>query len=304
MKSIKKNLFLNIVKVFVLSIFPLVTFPYATRVLGIDNIGKIQFSLSVVSFFLLISTLGINSYAVREAAPIRNDRKKISKFASEIFSINIITSLLSYILLLLFILIIPKISNYSSIIWILSLQIIFTTVGLDWIYTVFEEYLYITLRSVIIQLISLVLMIVFVREPNDYYKYALIVVLSNTGVYLINYIHMKKYIDLSFTFKNNIKMHIKPLLILFSNEITQQVYVNSDMIMLGFITTDYYTGIYSVAVKVYTLVKKMLNSMIAVLIPRLAFYSSDDEKFSKLCSNIFNKHNVHDAYNVFDVYAF
>ena len=53
-------------------IFPIITFPYVSRVLGVDGIEIYNFSNSIISYFLLIATLGINSYAVREAASFRN----------------------------------------------------------------------------------------------------------------------------------------------------------------------------------------------------------------------------------------
>ena len=70
-KSIKKNAILNTIKVLMSVIFPLITFPYATRVLGTDNIGKVQFVSSFITFFTLLATLGINNYAVREGATYR-----------------------------------------------------------------------------------------------------------------------------------------------------------------------------------------------------------------------------------------
>jgi len=288
-KSIKKNAVLNVIKVLMTAIFPLITFPYATRVLGAGNIGKVQFATSFIAFFLLFAALGINGYAVREGAPLREDRKKISKFSSEIFSINIIFTFITYLLLFLILIFPTRLTNYTILIWIFSIQIIFTTIGVDWIYTIYEDYFYITIRSIAIQFLSLILMFIFVKDTNDYYIYALITVLANSSVYIINFFHSKKYIDLKFTFDNNFKKHIRPLFILFSNDLAQQVYINSDLIMLGLMATDFYVGLYTVSVKIYSLVKKILNSIIAVTIPRMAYYNEKNKKsFYELGSNIFN----------------
>lgn len=288
-KSIKKNAILNVIRVLLVAVFPLITFPYASRILETENIGAVQFASSLVYFFILFAMLGVNGYAVREGSPLREDRKKISKFASEVFSINVITSLITYIALFLFLLLPTKVSDNSVLVWIFSIQIIFTVIGIDWIYTIYEDYLYITIRSVAIQFISLILMFLFVKSKSDYYIYALITVFANSSVYLFNYFHSKKYIDLKFTLKNNFKKHIKSLLILFSNELAQQIYINSDLVMLGIIATNYHVGLYTVAVKIYFLVKKLLNSFIAVTIPRMAYYSKKSkEKFNQLGSDIFN----------------
>ena len=75
-KSIKKNATLNIIKTVFSLVFPLITYPYALRVLQIEKIGKFEFSASIVSYFSLVAALGISAYAVREGSKYRNDRKK------------------------------------------------------------------------------------------------------------------------------------------------------------------------------------------------------------------------------------
>lgn len=67
-KSLAKNAALNMFKTLMSMIFPLVTYPYVTRILQVENIGKINFSGSVVSYFTLLAGLGISTYAIREGA--------------------------------------------------------------------------------------------------------------------------------------------------------------------------------------------------------------------------------------------
>ena len=94
----KKNAILNVIKSLMSIIFPLITYPYVTRILGVENLGKINYTNSIVSYFALIASLGITTYAIREGAKIRNDREKIEEFSSEIFSINIITTIVANLL--------------------------------------------------------------------------------------------------------------------------------------------------------------------------------------------------------------
>ena len=94
-KSVKINAFLNVIKTITLIIFPLVTFPYATRVLGAENLGKVQFGSSIIAYVLLFSSLGLTTYATREGTKYRDDRKKMSEFASQMFSINMLFTLIS-----------------------------------------------------------------------------------------------------------------------------------------------------------------------------------------------------------------
>ena len=90
-KSLTLNTILYTLKSIFSIVYPLITFPYISRVLSAEGVGQYSFSNSVVSYFLLIAALGTSTYAIREGAKIRDDREKFQKFAQEIFSINIIS---------------------------------------------------------------------------------------------------------------------------------------------------------------------------------------------------------------------
>ena len=287
-RSIKVNAILNSIRIIMNIIFPLITFPYAARVLGTENIGKIQFSSSITVFVSLFAALGISNYAAREGAALRDDRKKISNFASSIFSLNLIFTFIAYIVLFLLLMMPTKLASYKIIILILSIQVLFTTLGVDWVNNVYEDYMYITVRTIISQLIALSLTFIFIKKPNDYYIYAIITVVANSVTNILNYFHVRKYCDVHFTLKNNYRKHMKPILILFAYNLAQQIYINSDSIMLGMLATDYNVGLYSVAVKIYSMVKALLNGIITVAIPRMAYYSSKyPNKFCELGEKIF-----------------
>ena len=114
-KNLKLNTILNFIKTCSSIIFPLITYPYVLRVLLPENVGKVNFAHSIVSYFSLIATLGIQSYAIRECSKVRENRQMLDDTASQIFSINIWTTLLSYILLFLTFFFIPRVS-YTKII--------------------------------------------------------------------------------------------------------------------------------------------------------------------------------------------
>ena len=75
-KSIKLNAILNVMKTVFSLIFPLITFPYVTRMLQVEAMGKYDFSGSIISYFTLLAALGINIYAVREGSKYKNDKEK------------------------------------------------------------------------------------------------------------------------------------------------------------------------------------------------------------------------------------
>lgn len=287
-RSLKTNAVLNAIRQSSSVILPLITFPYVSRVLGNVQYGRYSFSASIVTYFSLLSTYGISNYAVREGARIRDDKQKISELASDLFVFNIFTVILSYILLSLFVLFNAKIRNYALLIFIQSLCIILTMIGMDWINTVFEDFLYITVRYIVLQLIALALIFLFIKSSKDIEKYCLILVTASYGGNLLNLIYIRKYIKIKIKRKIKIKHYIVPLSTLFINSLATMIYVNSDITMLGFFSSDESVGIYSFASKIYNVLKHLINSVIIVAVPRLAYlYEQNKEKYDTYISMIF-----------------
>lgn len=98
-KRLAKNAILNTISTALVILFPLITYPYVSRVLGVEKLGIYNFSYSFLSYFLLIAALGISTYGIREGIRYREDGLQFKRFVSEVFSINIISTAVAYILL-------------------------------------------------------------------------------------------------------------------------------------------------------------------------------------------------------------
>ena len=269
-RSIKLNAILNGFRSILNILFPVITFPYVSRILSVKGIGIYNFSSSIVSYFLLIAALGINTYAIREGAKLREEKGKITQFASQIFTINMWSTGIAYILLAICLILFSRLHNYLSCILIFSLQIFFTTIGTEWIYQIYEDYSYITIRSIVFQIISLILLFIFVRSPQDYLKYAAITVFSTVGSNVLNFIHARQYCHIHLVWRFNWKVHLGPIIILFFASVANMIYVNSDITLLGLMKNNYVVGIYSVSSKVYQIVKTLISAILIVTVPRLA----------------------------------
>lgn len=274
-KSVAKNALYNGIRTVCNMLFPLVTFPYAARVLMAENLGKVDFGSSVISYFVLIAGLGISTYATREGAAYREDNEQLNQFSSEVFSINVVSTAVSYLLLVTLMIVWPKLHGYMLLIAIQSLMIIGATIGVEWVYSIHEDYGYITARSIAVQVVSTILLFVLVRKPEDYVTYAAITVFANVGANLFNFIFSRRYVKIRLVWGFDYIRHLIPMLVLFGNAIAVTVYVNIDVTLLSVYRGDYEVGIYTVAVKVYTILKSLLNSVTAVALPRLSLYQAN-----------------------------
>lgn len=293
LRSLKVNALLNGIRQACSILFPLITFPYISRILGSEGFGKYNFSQSVTSYFILFAALGINTYAIREGAKIRNDKEKITKLCSQIFSINVLSSLVALISLVILVFASTKIGGYATLILIESTAIIMAVIGVNWINSIYEDYLYLTIRYIIIQVIALVSMFIFVKDPSDLIAYCIISVLATNGGNLVNVIYVRRYVKVKFTFRMDLKRHLKPLLILFVNSLAIIIYVNADITMLGYYANDTDVGIYSFASKIYNIIKQLINAIVVVALPRIAFILQNQEsKYHEYINKLFSALNV------------
>lgn len=270
--TVKANMFYNMINQSCIFLFQIATFPYATRILHTTNYGRVSFCLSILNYFLLLAQLGLSSYVIREGAAIREDHSKVEKLISEIFTINFLSTLVSLALYVISIFIWWKLRINMSILLVLGVQLLLNLFNVEWINNIFEDFKYIAIRNSIIQLLSIGFLLILVRQENDYVFYALIIAISASLNYVINFFHCKKSIKLRLEISPALKPHIAPIMVLFFNALAVVIYVNSDVTILGLLQSDNEVGLYSVSVRVYTVVKKVFQAVVIVSIPRLSNY--------------------------------
>lgn len=268
-KSLKINTIFNAVRMLLTVLVPLITFPYTSRIFQTDGSGEISFVQSVVQIFTLFASLGIYGYGLREGAKVRNDKQKFSKLALELFIINLTATILTYIIFIIMINTYTPFSALKELFLVHGLAIGFTALGLDWVFGAYEDYMYITIRQIVLQIFVVIAMLVFIHSKEDIFIWMTILTVSSVGSNIFNFIYARRFISFSKRTKLEIKRHIKPILILFATALASRTYLNLDTLLLGIQTTAHNVGVYSAAVKMNTVLITMFSAMSPVFMPRL-----------------------------------
>ena len=268
-KSLKKNFCILTMSQF---IFPLITFPYVSRILLAEGTGKVSFATSIISYFAMFAQLGIPTYGIRACAQVRNDKKKLSKTAQEIFIINIIMSILAYIVFFIALCNVPRLKDEKTLLIIVSATIFFNAIGMEWLYKALEQYTYITIRSVIFKFIALIAMFLLIHQQSDYIIYGAISIFASSASNIFNFFNVHKYISLRPVGEYNFKQHLKAVSVFFALSCAATIYVNLDTVMLGFMKTNVDVGYYNAAVKIKTILVSIVTSLGTVLLPRASYY--------------------------------
>lgn len=288
-KSVKFNFIMNFILTLSNFIFPLITFPYVSRILQASGLGKVGFATSIIAYFSMIAMMGIPTYGIKACAKIRDDSYKLTKTVYELLILNTIFLAFALTLLLLSVIFIDKLYIDKELYIILAFSMLFNVLGIEWLYKALEQYSYITIRSIFFKIASLILLFIFVKESNDILPYAMLTVLASVGAGILNFYNLRKIITLyKITFKQlEITKHIKPSFTFFLLTISITIYVNLDSVMLGFMTSDDNVGYYSAAVKIKQILVSLVTSLGAVMLPRLAFYYEQKrfDEFKDLVKN-------------------
>lgn len=277
-KSITINTMLNMVRMSLTIIIPLITYPYITRIFGAEGIGQYEWVKSVISIFSLIASMGITTYAIREGSKIRDDRTKFTQFAQELFILNLLSTVACYILLGGLIVTIPRFNTYKLYLLIYSVNIGLSALSLDWVYGVYEDYFYITVRQIIVQILSVCGLFLLVKSENDLIIYIIITTISNSGANIFNFVRSRKYVNFKLLKHYNLTIHLLPVIIFFGTRFAMNAYNSLDTFILGMLSTDQAVGYYNVAVKINTILVTFFSAMSPVYLPRMMKYITVNDK--------------------------
>lgn len=292
MASIKGNIILNSINTITGIIFPVITFPYAARILLPEGIGTVNFLNSIISYIVLLTSLGIPLYAVKEVAKYHDKKVQRDKITVEIIILSSILCFLGYIIVWALATFVPQINAQSSLFYILSLTIVFTSLGVNWFYQGVEDFKFITLRAIAVRTIAAAALFLFVKSPADLLIYGWVLVGSTVGNGVINFIHLRKYIDIgNISLKNiNLSKHIGPTFQVFLLNILGSLYIQLNSIMLGFISGDESVGYFTAGTKISHIGLTLISSLSTVLLPRCTYLinSSDYQGFKSLIAKSIN----------------
>lgn len=275
--SMKKNFLVSFFRTGVMILVPLIIFPYVSRILGKEGVGRVQYIQSIASYFQLLATFGISSYGIREGSKLKNDRAALGRLCTELFLINLIMTLIS-VAIYTVTFFVEGLQSYHELLFLYLAYIIFYGLNLDWFFNVLEDYVYITIRTCIVYGLSLIIMFLFLRDRQDVNVYAIVSIFPYIGIFFSNFSQMRRKVALFSEKRYNLRQHIKPIALVFGIIISSSIYSLLDTTMLGVMCDDSSVGLYTAASKLCRLVVQLITSICAVFLPRLSYYAGTKEK--------------------------
>ena len=267
-KSIVKNYIYNLIYQMLTIVLPLVTTPYLSRVLGAGPIGIYGYTLSIVTYFILFGSLGIAMYGQREIAYVQEKKEEQSKTFWEIVIFRVITMTVA---LIIFYLTFCLKGEYSLYYKILILELVANAIDISWYFQGVEDFGKTVVRNIIVKSLSLVCIFIFIKSPEDLWKYFLIYTVANVFGNLTMWMYIPKILPKVRSKDLNLIKHIKPTLALFIPQIATQIYVVLDKTMVGNITGNMSeVGYYEQAQKIVKALMLVVTALGTVMSSRIA----------------------------------
>lgn len=275
--SIKKNYIYNLINSLLTVIIPLITAPYLSRVLGVDGIGIRSYTLSIVSNFILIASMGIASYAQREISMNRDDKYKYSKITYEIGILRVITTIIVTVLYVIAF-VLPIFNRENNVIYaILMLNIIANMLDFSWFFQGMEDFKKISLVQSITKVLSVIFTLTLVKKQSD----IAVSVLINSMVLILNsiipFFALKKYCCKVNIKDIKLKKHFKECMIYFVPAIAVQVYTVMDKTMIGMFSTTTENGYYEQADKIVKISMSVVTSINIIMRSRMSYLFKNED---------------------------
>ena len=276
MPSVKKNFAYSSVLTLSNYIFPLIVFPYVSRVLGVANIGICNFVDSIIQYFIVFSTLGISTLGIREIAKNKYDYKSRSHVFSALVIINFLSTLIAIAALLLCIYYVPQFYEYKILFLVGAAKLFFNFSLIEWLYKGVENFRYITNRSIIVRLIYVISIFLFVRQREDYIVYYSLTCVTIIINAFINIIHSRKIVTFFF---HGIKLrpYLFPVFVLGLYQIVTSLHTTFNTVFLGFISTEEEVGYYTTSNKLFLIIIALFTAFTGVMMPRMSSLIADEK---------------------------
>ena len=276
-KSVKKNYIYNLIYQILVLLIPLVSMPYLSRVLEADGIGTVSYAESIVSYFVLVASLGTATYGQRQISYVRDSVEERSRVFWETQLLRtIMTVIVSGLYLIFAFFIADKSATWIYVLF--GIQLLSVSAEIVWFFQGLEEFGKVVLRNIFVKIISLILFFLIVKTKDDLLYYVLIYVGVNfvCGVSLWGYLpkYVKKIPLKSLRPFRNIKV----VLSLFLPTVAVQIYTVLDKTMIGLITgSSFENGYYEQASIIAKVALTVITALGIVMISRVGYYYEKGE---------------------------
>lgn len=273
--SLKKNFLFNSILTASNFIFPLLVYPYVTRVLGVANIGVCEFTDSIINYFSLFSMMGISVIGTREIAKTKASGGDMDRTFSSLFALNFITTLCALAILAICSVMVDRLAEHPDLMFYGAIKLFFNFLLINWFFQGLEDFKYVAIRTIIVKILYLVSVFVFVRHREDYGIYYLLTSLMMVLNAIVNLCYSRRFVKFILG-KVDLKCFARQYFALGLYLFLCSMYTTFNVAYLGFACSDTEVGYYTCATKLHSIALAFFSAFTTVVMPRMSALISEN----------------------------
>lgn len=263
-------------------IISIITIPLVVGAIGVEQLGLVDLSLSIIYTLNIVVSYGYNLSAPREVAINFADKEELSRIFSKVLFSKMLIALCLGLLILVMVQGLDLFSRNGTIL-LFSFSVLLAEALLPyWLAQGLEKMHLLSLGNLLSKVLYLGLLIVWVNDPSD----SLLVnfLLGASGVFvnfsLVLYIIKYWGISLRRVKLADIWLSLTDNFYLFLSSLAGYIAINSGIMILSFFATDYMLGAYSLADRVIRVLRIVPTIIVQAIYPRASrLFVTDKEAF-------------------------
>ena len=263
--------YLSILQVFTI-LFPLLTYPYLLRVIGLELYGVIVFAQSIIIYISLVINFGFNMSSAKDVAIHKEDKEKLSRIVSTTYISKFILWVICGVGYLI---VITTFDFFREYYWVYFLSYLLTFNELllpTWFFQGIEKMKYITIVNVSSRLVFVAAIFLFVKEKSDYLYVPLLNGIGAivAGLLALYIVFKKEGVQFWLSSIYGIREDYKRSFPLFVSSISTQIYLNVNKLVVGSCLGMSEVAIYDIGEKVLHLMKLPIQMVAQATFPKIS----------------------------------
>ncbi len=263
--------YLSVLQFFAM-LLPLLTIPHLMRVLGAEQYGLVVYAQAIIQYFVVVVNFGFNISGTKEISLVRGNEEQMREVVSSILIIKALLFFLSFLVLSVIVHFVSGLREYRLLFHLTMLACLGEVIFPLWFFQGIEKMRYIAVIHAVSRSIFVIFIFVFIKQPT---QYLLVPVFNGIGVLMAGFMALwivfrKEKIRFFFPRVERLWYYVKDSAPLFLTRVSAQVYVRTNIVVVGAALGMAEVAYYDNALKVVTALGMPFQALKTAIFPKVS----------------------------------
>lgn len=270
MKKTFLNILYNAVYQIFLVLVPLITVPYLSRILGPKTYGIYSNVNNIVQFLMIFCTLSVSYIGMRTISQTRAFGSQ-ADLTEAFWGLWYFQALAGFVTIVIVVCLTSFFHiKYWNYLLLMVPYLISAQVDISWFFQGLADFGRVVLKNTAVKLVSVVLILLWVKQPSDLWKYMLIMSVSTMLGSFVFWLDIRRYVGRPVRHFYQYKTTVNAIITLLIPQIATQIYTSLDKPILGLFQNSTQVAYYDNSQRISNMVLGIVTSISLVIMPKMA----------------------------------